>query len=96
MRPTRRTVCTLLGVLLFFAIFFAASGSVFATSFYSTNTSTSLGNPISNAIKLSKKAYPSGAEAVVVTNHEDWSQSAGSSVLDTLAWPRAPIRTRAP
>ncbi len=81
MRLTRRTICTLVGVLVFLAVFAIASGSVFATTFYSTNTSTSVGTAAGNAITLSGKAYPSGAPAAVVANADDWAQTAGASVL---------------
>jgi cell wall-associated NlpC family hydrolase/N-acetylmuramoyl-L-alanine amidase len=65
MRLTRRTVCALVGVLIFLAVFATASGSVFATTFYSTNTSTSVGT----------------APAAVVANADYWAQTAGASVL---------------
>jgi cell wall-associated NlpC family hydrolase/N-acetylmuramoyl-L-alanine amidase len=81
MRLTRTTVCALLGVLVFFAILVTASDSVFATTFHSTNSSTSVGNPIGNAVTLSGKAYPGGAPAAVVTNADDWAKAAGASVL---------------
>ena len=81
MRLTRRAVFTFIGVFVFLSVLFVTSGPVFATSFYSTNTSTSTGNSIGNAIKLSKKAYPGGASAAVVANHENWTQSVGASVL---------------
>jgi cell wall-associated NlpC family hydrolase/N-acetylmuramoyl-L-alanine amidase len=81
MRLNRRIVCTLLGVLIFLTLLATASGSVFATSFYSTNSSTSVGTPVGNAIMLSGKAYPSGAPAAVVTNADDWLSAVGASVL---------------
>ncbi len=81
MRLTRRTVCTLLGVLMFLTMFVMVSGPVFATTFSSTNTSTSVGTPVGNAITLSGRAYPSGAPVAVVANADDWSKVAGASVL---------------
>jgi cell wall-associated NlpC family hydrolase/N-acetylmuramoyl-L-alanine amidase len=81
MRLTRRAVCTLVGVLIFLAVFATASGSVFATTFYSTNTSTSVGTAAGNAITLSGKAYPSGAPAAVVASADSWTRSMGASVL---------------
>ncbi len=81
MRLKRRTLGALLGALIFFSLFLATSGSVFATTFYTTNSSTEIGTAYENAIELSVKAYPGGAPAAVVTNGEDWTQSAGASVL---------------
>jgi N-acetylmuramoyl-L-alanine amidase len=81
MRLNRRIACTLVGVLIILTLLATASGSVFATNFYSTNSSTSVGTPVGNAIILSGKAYPSGAPAAVVANADDWSHAAGASVL---------------
>ena len=81
MRLNRKTVCALLGVLIFLTLVATASGSVFATTFYSSNSSTSVGTPIGNAIILSGRAYPYGAPAAVVTNADSWASAASAGVL---------------
>jgi cell wall-associated NlpC family hydrolase/N-acetylmuramoyl-L-alanine amidase len=81
MRLAKRTICALLGALLFLFVFAAVSTPVFATTFNSTSGSTSVGDPIANAIKLSERAFPSGAPAAVVTNAWNWTQAISASVL---------------
>ena len=78
-KRTGRVAVVALLALFFFVVL--ATSALAAPSIYTTNTSTSVGNAITNAVKLSARAYPGGAPAAVVTNASSPGDAPAAGVL---------------
>jgi N-acetylmuramoyl-L-alanine amidase len=75
----RRTVVPIVGALLFIVIFLAGAAPTLAGPALSSPINSS--SHIANALSLSKKAFPSGAPAAVLSNIDSYSDSLTAAVL---------------